>query len=386
MIKPENSPGQTGPVDTRLHRFNSTPRVFNLTPDELEMNAQVGAMAVDAYWGVEGKPGMIHRLPRFHIDIPNGKVLVAGAERRPDEHTLIMETGGVDPIADYYGKELVIKGLRQELISPELARMIAQFKAIEDYLPDYMSSAEELFRGNEGITHSYQQWGNEEKNHSKVAELILLNTLSSKGVIGHATQRELRERRQRMLQNGWPLPFPTGREIVAYAVFQELMTRDAYKKLSDRAKEEGAPITSDLLLLVSGDEAYHGGGYMKFLRLYYEQDPVGTLQDTLNVAREFQMPATNLVTEDKIAIQDAIDLGVYGGDYGKVTIKKALLNLGFKVKVNGIEIDAINEELAEDVASVPAERTRRMVNIFERRMQRTKTGLLVPEREVDPSQ
>jgi len=153
--------------------------------------------------------------------------------------------------------------------------MIGYSKAIEDFLPDYMKKAEELFRGNEGIHDSYMQWGNEEKQHSKVAELILLNTRRSSGEVGHMTLEESRMSRQRKLLSGWDIPFPTGREIVAYAVFQELMTRDAYKILSDRAELEGAPITSDLLKLVAGDEAYHGGGRIyevfKTIKVYAEK-------------------------------------------------------------------------------------------------------------------
>lgn len=372
----EKTPGQGGvPVAPEaLHRFNNKPELFVLTPYEEEQNLFVGELAAEAYWGVEGKPGMIHRLPRFFINVPKGKVVIAG--ERPEEHQLIMETGGADPVADYYGKELLIKGLRQELISPELARMIVQFKAVEDYLPDYTRKAKKLFRGNQGIQDSYDQWGNEEKNHSKVAELVLLNTMSSKGTIGHTTSRELRERRNKNLKNGWPLPFPTGRELVAYGVLQELMTRDAYKKLSDRAREENAPITADLLLLVSGDEAYHGGGYMKFLRAYHQHDPAGTVIDMLNVAREFQMPAMNLVYDEEEAVQDAIDIGLYGDNYGIETIEKALNLLGFP---------EITEEVAADNAKIYADKQKRRVAIFEKRMERRKSGLLVPGGVVDLS-
>jgi len=53
----------------------------------------VGSLASDAYWGVEGKPAMIHRLPRFLINIPEGRVQVAG--RREDEEE-VMRTSGYD--------------------------------------------------------------------------------------------------------------------------------------------------------------------------------------------------------------------------------------------------------------------------------------------------
>lgn len=362
-----------------LPRFNNQFRIPELTPEMAEQNRVVGAMAAEEYWGtpLSEKKGDgtdrvgLHRLRRFHIEISRGRIRVG--QKREADSAVMEESTGYDPIEEYYGRMIMLDGLRNETISPPLARMILRYKAIEDFLPDFMARSTELFRGNEGLSASYMQWGDEELQHSKAASIILQNTRTSTGEIGHKTARELSDYRTEALKKTWELPFPTPRMIVAYAVFQEIMTRDAYFALADQAIKEGAPITADLLKLVGGDEAYHSGGYMRFLRLYREHDPAGTVIDTLHVARNFRMPSLNLVGfNEPEALEDAIAVGAYSNNYGQGAIEEALQRLSFP---------EITDEVASGVAQDYGDRQQRMMTIFEKRRGITvrESGIIVPE-------
>jgi hypothetical protein len=293
-----------------LPPFNDAYRNVEITPEE----RFVGPRTLELF-----KREIIRPLP---WSIKDGRIEVEGTPTPIEGIVLSTTFPGQSFSGDVRPHAIVTEGLERERITPELASVIAQFKMIEDYLPDFMGRATNLFRGNLGISASYNQWGREELQHSLAAGLILERT-------GHRTQEQLAEDQMAGLLKTWETPFPTARQVVLYAAFQELQTRDAYKALADRAMEEDAPITAGILRLISRDEAYHGGGYMKFARVYHEFDPEGTVADALHVAENFRMPALNLLPNQRVAFRNALEVGVYGGDMGQETMFRALRGLQF---------------------------------------------------------
>lgn len=288
-------------------QFYSESRLREITPE----NKALGAETLDIY------SKQISRTTPWNIR--NGRIDVAGKPQRVVNLELPQGsyTGIIQP------HTIITEDLHKETISDEAARVLAQFKAIEDYLPDFMGRSTDLFIGNLGITASYWQWGKEELQHSQAAALILEQT-------GHKTTEELAAEQQKGLAKTWELPFSTGRQVILYAVYQELMTRDAYKALGKYVREENdAPITASILELIARDEAYHGGGYMKFARIYYDHDPEGTVQDALDVASQFTMPALNLLPKKRSGLLDAVRVGVYDDDMGQEALHKSMRSLGF---------------------------------------------------------
>jgi acyl-[acyl-carrier-protein] desaturase len=221
------------------------------------------------------------------------------------------------------GRELITADdLEREQISPLLASVLFTFKRIEDKLPDFTGRSYNLFRNYWGINASYHQWGLEESQHSDAIGLILEAT-------GHFTLAELDGDYYDNLQRTWELPFSTPRQMVLYAAFQEQLTYLAYQSLARRADEEGAPLVGQLMLLIARDEAYHGGGYRAFARIFAELDLDGTIEDALHVARNFRMPAQHLMRNRRKDSVDIVRVGAFSKELvSEGTILKVLR--GFK--------------------------------------------------------
>jgi len=181
-------------------------------------------------------------------------------------------------------KDTIIDGLNTEEISEQLARVIAGFKMVEDFLPDYMGKGNKLVRNNMGLFMTNLQWGREELQHSLALGEILEQT-------GHKTREKTIEDYQRNLGRTLELPYSTARQIVIYGAFQERSTYLGYMALKKRAEEENAPKTAKILGYIAGDEAYHHAGYTELARIYHQTDPEGTVIDSLYIARNFKMPA-----------------------------------------------------------------------------------------------
>lgn len=197
----------------------------------------------------------------------------------------------------------IIDGLHNEEISPELARAIEGSKMVEELLPDYMIKGSQLVRPNTGLSMLNIQWGREELNHGIILGIILEKT-------GHKTKAQISRERQENLERIWELPFPTIRQVVAHAAFQEMGTYLAYRALESRAKKDNAPKIAKILKLIADDEIYHWSGYRKVTGIYHEIDPEGTIEDVLHVARNFRMPAENLHPNGSQWVRDLISVGV----------------------------------------------------------------------------
>jgi hypothetical protein len=118
--------------------------------------------------------------------------------------------------------------------------------------------------------------------------------------------------------------------MVVYAAFQEQLTSLAYHALAKRALEEGAPTVATIMTLIAQDEAYHGGGYRAFSRIFAEVDLPRTVADAEHVARNFRMPAQHLIRDGNQRGIDIIRVGAFNRELvSEETIYKVLKGLGF---------------------------------------------------------
>jgi acyl-[acyl-carrier-protein] desaturase len=194
--------------------------------------------------------------------------------------------------------------VHREQISALLASVLFTFKRIEDKLPDFSGRSYGLFRNIWGINASYHQWSVEENQHSDALALILEAT-------GHLSHEAIEADYYDNLTRTWEVPFATPRQMVLYAAFQEQLTHLSYESLAKRAVEEGAPLIGQVMQLVSQDEAYHGGGYRAFARVFAELDLQGTIEDALHVAANFRMPAQHLMRNRRRDSVDIVRVGAF---------------------------------------------------------------------------
>jgi hypothetical protein len=229
-----------------------------------------------------------------------------------------------------------------------LASVLFTFKRIEDKLPDYTGRSYDLFRNIWGINASYHQWGYEEQQHSDAIALILSAT-------DNLSRSEQEADYYDGLSQTWELPFETGRQMVIYAAFQEQLTHLAYLALSRRAVEEDAPLVARIIQVIAQDEAYHGGGYRAFSRIYAELDLEGTVNDALYVARNFRMPAQHLMRHRRRDSIDIVRVGAFSRELvTEGTLLKVLRGLRF---VPDEQAKAVAREYWEtDAGKIPVAR------------------------------
>jgi hypothetical protein len=234
------------------------------------------------------------------------------------------ETNPIEaPIAPSMPRAISTEALERERVSPLLGSVMFTFKRIEDKLADFSGRSYDLFRNVWGINNSYHQWSYEENQHSDALGLILERT-------GHLSREALQEDYYANLARTWEPPFQTARQMVLYAAFQEQLTSLNYRALARRAVEEAAPTVADILTLIAQDEAYHGGGYRAFSRIYAENDLAGTIADAVHVGTNFRMPAQHLMRDQKRNSVEIIRVGAFSKELvSEETIYRVLKGLGF---------------------------------------------------------
>ena len=252
--------------------------------------------------------------------IKNGRVTVQKGTLNP---SALEQNPGSEPLPSIATGEISTDALEKESISPTLSSVLLTFKRIEDKLPDFSGRSTGLFRNIWGINNSYHQWSYEENQHSDAIGLILQST-------GSMSREELDDDYYDNLAKSWEPPFPTARMMVLYAAFQEQMTSLSYHALVKRAAEEGAATVAEIMKLIAHDEAYHGGGYRAFSRVYAELDREGTIADALQVAANFRMPAQHLMRDRRRNSVEIIRVGAFSKEMvSEETLYKVLMGLGF---------------------------------------------------------
>jgi hypothetical protein len=213
--------------------------------------------------------------------------------------------------------------LASETISPLLASVILTFKRIEDKLPDFSGRSAGLFRNYWGINRSYHQWSTEEGQHSDAAQAVLVGT-------GSNSEEELLTDYEEALEHTWEPPYPgEPRKMVLYAALQETVTGASYESLAARARREGAPLVAEIMHFISRDERFHSGGYRLFSQVFAQLDLHGAIDDALQVAAQFRMPAQHLMLDPRRNSMEIARVGAFGKKLVTAAIEKTLGGLKF---------------------------------------------------------
>lgn len=185
----------------------------------------------------------------------------------------------------------------REPLSDEAALMIESFYAVESYLPDFAEKGLGYYRKMVGLSNAHINWSYEELKHGRTLQLVLERS-------GARTLDQTRDFRLSLARNVWTMPYPTAREMLIYAAFQEKETNRNYEHLRDVLDSQGSEGAGQALRIVGRDEAFHHAFYKDVVKLLLEYNEVGTARDILKVAQSFRMPAQHLMPnmEDRVRV------------------------------------------------------------------------------------
>lgn len=218
-------------------------------------------------------------------------------------------------------------GLENEKLSSLLAENIHFYMWIEDKIPDYANEGTREFRSLGGLDDFYLMWPNEESSHGKGMRNILNRTQHFR--ITQQQHEDLQKDYYENQRNRWRPPFKTGREMLGYARIQEYYARKVYKVVAERARQEGAPITADIIELIRADEAYHAHAFKLFLEVEAKYDEEGTRNDVIMAARNFEMPAQRLRPNPGVDLRNARTIGTFSRDLLRESTEASLGSLSF---------------------------------------------------------
>jgi acyl-[acyl-carrier-protein] desaturase len=190
-------------------------------------------------------------------------------------------------------------------LSPALADVVESFCAVELYLPDYISKALPLIRGNRGWAWFHANWGYEESKHSLALGDWLLRS-------GHRTEEQMADLEGQVFAQEWNLPQDSAQGMVVYAMVQELATWIHYRNLRECVQVEGGdPALCRLLDLIGIDERSHHAFYRRVVQLFLELDRPGILEQLRRVLHSFAMPALHLLADSRQRVAQVKALRIF---------------------------------------------------------------------------
>lgn len=302
--RPGNNIEGTNIINTG--EYNRYSRRLELSPQERALSAKT----------VEVFEKKVKRRQSWLIE-PDGVITTI---QTPRNSRLLQES---DVVRIKQDKIIRLDDLDNETISDELAEVIRFSKFTEDYLPDFNRIYTSVARGYQGIALTASQWGVEEGQHGRLDGIILERSHGESG-------EKLSEDYLNQQETEFYAPFSTPIELISYAVLQEKITSKNYSAAAARAKEEGAPTVAECLLLIAGDEGWHGASYRHFYDLFAEYDPEAAKKAMLKVASSFNMPTDHLLTtrQKRQALIAARNVGFLVGDGLQQEIFKIVASVG----------------------------------------------------------
>ncbi|MCC6179390.1 MAG: acyl-ACP desaturase [Chloroflexi bacterium] len=193
----------------------------------------------------------------------------------------------------------------REPLSEDAATMIESFFAVESYLPDFAEKGLGYYRSTVGLSHSHINWSYEELKHGRTLQLILERS-------GARSREQTRDFRLGLAQNAWTMPYPTARQMLIYASFQEKETQRNYEHLRALLDAQGSFGAARGLRIIGRDEAFHHAFYKDVVRMLLDYDEVGTAQDIQRVAESFRMPAQHLMPDMEQRVRVMVKHKVFG--------------------------------------------------------------------------
>jgi hypothetical protein len=203
----------------------------------------------------------------------------------------------------------------REPISSDAALMIESFFAVESFLPDFAEKGLGYYRSMVGLSNTHINWSYEELKHGRTFQLILERS-------GARTPEQTREFRLELARNQWTMPYPTARQMLIYAAFQEKETQRNYEHLRGVLTAGGSFGAGQGLRIIGRDEAFHHAFYKDLVKMMLEHDEVGTAQDIQKVATSFRMPAQHLMPN----MEDRVRVMVRHKVFGKKQVRDEAIN------------------------------------------------------------
>lgn len=217
--------------------------------------------------------------------------------------------------------------------SPEMMGILKGFFAVEQYVPDYVSTLLNVIRKSHGRSHFHIRWGSEEEKH---AELWYNACLFS----GQMTGDDLRDYMTDLRGQQWALPWEDPMHMIFYTVFQERATQVNYLNLGVIARggselpqfaNDADPILLEACKTIAADEAAHYNFFLEGARLYLYYYPAQAIQAMVDVINHFAMPANNIIPNYDEFSELVYKGGIYGPrEHSKDVVAAALKNLGFE--------------------------------------------------------
>jgi hypothetical protein len=203
----------------------------------------------------------------------------------------------------------------REPISEDAALMIESFFAVESFLPDFAEKGLGYYRSMVGLSNTHINWSYEELKHGRTLQLILERS-------GARTPAQTRDFRLELARNQWTMPYPTARQMLIYAAFQEKETQRNYEHLRGVLTAGGSFGAGQGLRIIGRDEAFHHAFYKDLVKMMLEHDEVGTAQDIQKVATSFRMPAQHLMPN----MEDRVRVMVRHKVFGKKQVRDEAIN------------------------------------------------------------
>lgn len=226
--------------------------------------------------------------------------------------------------------------------SPEMNRILEGFFAVEQYVPDYVTSLMNVIRTSHGRSHFHLRWGSEEEKH---ADLWYNSVLFSQ----YRSPEWLREYMGQLRGQEWRLPWDDPMHMIFYTVFQERATQVNYlntaviaRGQSDKPEyaNDADPVLAKVAQIIAVDEAAHYNFFLEGARLFLYYYPAQALQAMVDVIRHFAMPAGDLIPDYDQFSTIVHRAGIYGPrEHSRDVVQAALENLGVagrKALENGI--------------------------------------------------
>lgn len=215
--------------------------------------------------------------------------------------------------------------------SEDLVRVLEGFFAVEQYVPDYVTSLLQVIRKSHGRSHFHIRWGSEEEKHAELWHNAVLFS-------GRRTGAWLRDYMHELRNNMWTLPWDDPIHMIFYTVFQERATMVNYLNLGviARGKSEleqyandADPVLDQAARTIAADEAAHYNFFLEGARLYMYYYPAKAIEAMSDVIKYFAMPAGNIIPNyDKFA-ELVHRSAIYGPrEHAKDVVQVALKNLG----------------------------------------------------------
>ena len=236
----------------------------------------------------------------------------------------------------------------REPLTEDAALMIESFYAVESYLPDFAEKGLNHYRRLVGVSNSHINWSYEELKHGRTLQLVLERA-------GARTRQQMRDFRTALARNEWTSPYPTPRQMLIYAAFQEKETNRNYEHLREVLTRGGSLGAAQALRIIGRDEAVHHAYYKDTVRMFLEYDEVGTAQDIAMVAQSFRMPAQHLMPNMENRVRVMVRNKVFGKRQVRdEAIIPTIKAFGFRDAEELLSVATAREDRSEgQIATVP---------------------------------